>query len=151
MIPFTSNASLTPIQIAATADAMLKVAHVDGQKTQEEIELIRGFYESCAPDQDLPPFRSLLDKAAGQSYIDPSLFTEADQRDLVVSFSLMVAYADGVLSVAEREAVLSLARHLGVQDERFEQILTVVKDQLLAQLSGLPDAPSVAKVAQELR
>lgn len=150
MIPFASNASLTPAQIAAAAQAMLKLAHVDAEKTQEEIALIRGFYESCTQEQDLPPFQSLVEMAAGQSQLDPGLFPDAEQRELVVSFSVMVGFADGVLSVAEREAALALSRRLGVTDERFEQILTVVKDQLLAQLSRLPDAPSVAKVAKEL-
>jgi uncharacterized tellurite resistance protein B-like protein len=150
VIPFASNATLTPSQIAAAAQAMLKLAHVDGEKTQEEIALIRAFYESCAQEQDLPPFQGLLDKAAGQATLTPVLFPEAGQRELVVSFSIMVGFADGVLSAAERNAVLDISRQLGVSDDRFDQLIREVKDQLLAQLSRLPDAPSVAKVAQEL-
>lgn len=151
MIPFTSSASLTPKQIAAATEALLKLAHVDGEKTQEEIDLIRAFYEGCAQDQELPAFQSLLAKSTRDSEIDAGAFTQPEQRDLLVSLSFMVAYADGVLSVAEREAIHVLARRLGVEDERFEQILQVVKDHLLAQLANLPDAPSVAKVAHELR
>ena len=151
MIPFASSASLTPAQVAVAAAAMLNVARVDADKTQEEIELIRAFYEAGMGDEALPPFQALIEKAGGQRALDPGMFPEAEQRDLVVSSCLMVGYADGILSAAEREAVLDLARQLEVSDERFEQILTIVKDYLLAQLSGLPDAPSVAKVARELR
>jgi uncharacterized tellurite resistance protein B-like protein len=151
MIPFASSTSLNPAQIAVATEALLKVAHVDGEGTQEEIELIRAFYEAGPQDEALPPFQSLLERATGQRAMDPGMFPEAEQRDLVVSSCLMVGYADGILSAAEREAALDLARQLGVSDERFEQILTIVKDYLLAQLSGLPDAPSVAKVARELR
>lgn len=150
MIPFASNLTLTPPKIAAAVQAMLQLARVDGEKTQEEIDLIRGFYDTCGQSQDLPPFQTLLDRAAGHAEVDAGVFTQAEERELVVTFGLMVAFADGTFSSAEREAVLGLARRLGVPDERFEEILRVVKDQLLAELSRLPDAPSVAKVAREL-
>lgn len=149
-IPVASDINLNPAQIAAAAQAMLRLAHVDGAKTQEEIALIRAFYESCAAAQSMPPFQALLDKATGQAEFDAGAFAGAAERELVVSLGLMVGYADGVLSTAEREAALGLARQLAVPDDRFEQIHTVVKDQLLAQLSRLPDAASVAKVAHEL-
>jgi anti-sigma factor RsiW len=62
----------------------------------------------------------------------------------------MVAYADGELSAAERTAVNSAARSLGLADERVDQVLAQVKDYMLTQLTQLPDAASVAVVAKEL-
>jgi uncharacterized tellurite resistance protein B-like protein len=150
MIPFPGTDNLTPQQIAAVTDAMLKIAHVDGARTSEEIELIRAFYEGATSDAAAPPFQSLIDKASGPLALDTGTFPQPEQQDLVVSCCLMVAYADGAFSAAEHEAVLAVARQLGVAEPHFEQLLTVVKDHLLAQLSRLPDAISVARVAAEL-
>jgi len=51
---------------------------------------------------------------------------------------------------AERAAVSQAADNLGVSSDRVEHILAQIKDYMLAHLSGLPDAGSVAAVAKEL-
>ena len=79
------------------------------------------------------------------------MFPDPEQKDLVVGSCLMVAYADGTLSQAERDAtVASVAQQIGMSGERLSQLVEIVQDHLLAQLSGLPDAQSVVKVGQEL-
>ena len=51
---------------------------------------------------------------------------------------------------AERTAVGRAAGNLDVASDRVEHILAQIKDYMLAHLSGLPDAGSVAVVAKEL-
>ena len=48
------------------------------------------------------------------------------------------------------EAVRSIALRLGVDSERFAQVLALVKDHLLAQFARLPDTGSIVAVAKEL-
>jgi len=151
MIPFASAAPLSPTQIVAATRAMLTISRVDPGNTDEELALIRGFYEGCQQEAALPPFQSVLDKPDEGASPDSGVFPDPDQRDLVLASCLMVAYADGALSSAERGAVLELSRQIGVSDGQFDNVLRIVQDYLLQQVSGLPDAASVAKVAEELQ
>lgn len=151
MIPFASAAPLTPAQIVAATRAMLSISRVDPGNTEEELALIRGFYEGCQQEAVLPLFQSVLDQPDEGANPDTSVFPDPDQHDLVVASCLMVAYVDGALSSAERGAVLDLFRQIGVSEGQFENVLRIVQDYLLQQVSGLPDAASVAKVAEELQ
>jgi len=151
MLPIAATVTLTPAQIVLATQAMLHVAHVDAACTDEETTLIRAFYDGCGQDEVLPAFAPLLENAGARPPLHADTFPEPGQQELVLTFSLMVAYADGALSDAERQAIAGLARQMGVPEARLAEIIAVVQDQLLAQLSKLPDAPSVAKVAQELR
>lgn len=151
MIPFASAASLTPAQIVAATRAMLSISRVDPGNTEEELALIRGFYEGCQQEAALPPFQSLIDQPDEGVNLDSAVFPDPDQRDLVLASCLMVAYADGALSSAEREAVLELSRQIGASVGQFDNVLRIVQDYLLQQVSGLLDTASAAKVAQELQ
>jgi hypothetical protein len=150
MFPLMTELPLTPAQVVAATRLMLHVAHVDGARTEEEVALIRQFYDAGAPtDSDSPGFDEL---SSGHGVADVSAqdFPDAEHRDMIMALCLMVAYADGELSTPERIAVGRAAATLGLSDERVEQILAQVKDYMLAQLSRLPDAASVAVVAKEL-
>ncbi len=147
MFPMMTDTPLTPAQISAAIRLMLHIAHVDGAKTAEEVALIRGFYDDCrAAGTDLPAFETL---AAGHDVAAADM-ADAGQRDLLVALCFMVAYADGELSDAERRAIGAVATRLEVGEVRGEAILAQVKDTMLASLSRLPDAESVAAVAREL-
>ena len=69
---------------------------------------------------------------------------------MIVALCVMTGFADGAFSVAEHAAVRSIANDLQIAQERFDAISNGVKDHMLSQLSHLPDAGSVAKVAKEL-
>lgn len=47
MFPLKTDTPLTQDQVVTVTRLMLHVAHVDGDKTAEELELIRAFYEGC--------------------------------------------------------------------------------------------------------
>ncbi len=129
---------------------MLHVAHVDGAGTVEEVALIRQFYDaSRTAGADFPAFEA-IDAGQGTAQVSTADFPDAGHRDMIVALCVMVAYADGELSVQERATVGQAAASLGLANERVEQILAQVKDHMLAQLSRLPDAASVAVVAKEL-
>lgn len=149
MLPLNATVELDLSQKALVTRVMLEIAQVDVGHVAEEIALIRSFYEA---DTELAqiPFDSLLVASSQAAPLAADSFPEPDQRDLVISSCLMVAYADGQFSQAERDAALAIASRIGMPSERFEALDGIIQDHLLSQLANLPDAESVAKVGEEL-
>ena len=146
MFPQTTGLTLNPAQLAAATSAMLRIAHIDGACTTEEVALIRVFYGN---GDGGPSFDSLLDGFAARP-VGSAEFTDTNARELVLATCIMVALADGEISTPELTALHSLAEDLGVDAPHFEHLLALVKDHMLARLATLPDAASVAAVAREL-
>ena len=150
MFPLMTETPLLPAQILAAVRLLLHVARVDGARTEEEVSLIRQFYEGCRPaSADFPGFDTLAGER-GAVTIAAGDFPDPAHREMVLALCVMVAYADGDYSAAERAAVAQAAGSLGVAADRIEAVLAQVKDFMLAQLARLPDADSVAVVAREL-
>ena len=149
MLPSASERTMTGAELVIASKAMLKVAQVDGINPAE-VDLIKAFYAGGPEAATGPSFDALLEAAAGELDVDASAFPSAGNRELLVSLCIITAYADGVLSKGELALVRALAAKLNVAPSRVDEILDGIKDQLLAKLSHLPDAASVAKVAREL-
>lgn len=147
MIPLDPNVQLDAQQKTLATRAMLQIAQVDAASTPEELLLIRSFYEDGS---EITPFAQLLAESAHAAPLPANAFPEAGQRDLVVASCLMVAHADGHFSPAERAATQAIAAQIGMPAERHQQLITLVQENLLASIAGLPDSASVVKVAQEM-
>ncbi|EXI74075.1 MAG TPA: TerB family tellurite resistance protein [Candidatus Accumulibacter phosphatis] len=147
MFPLLANVSLATDQTIAATRLMLHIAHVDGAQTAEEVALIRLFYEGAGDGGAWPDFASLQPVRPGEF---SRAFGDPAQRDLVIAFCLMVAYADGALSADELSVVAAVAAEIGMPAARVDELLALVKDHMLAQFARLPDAASVATVAREL-
>jgi uncharacterized tellurite resistance protein B-like protein len=148
MFPLLENVSLNADQSLAATRLLLRIAHVDGARTAEEVALIRWFHDSGGASVDWPAFDTL--QATWQGGDLAETFSESGQRDLVLATCLMVAYADGALTAEELAAVRGVAAEIGAPAGRVDELLALVKDYMLAQLARLPDAGSVAVVAREL-
>jgi hypothetical protein len=151
MFPLTLTAAdtMTSAEIVATTQAMIRVARVHGI-TAAEVDLIRAFYGTGAQAEGGQSFNDLLEAAGPEMPMDAGRFSSAANRETVVALCYLTAYADGELSAAEIDVAKSVAAELGISTQRQEELLAAIKDHLLAQLSHLPDAGSVAKVAREL-
>ena len=149
MFPFLPASSMSMNAIIAACKTMLKVAHTDGVHSAE-VELVRGFYNSSVDSGEWPSFDKLLQESSGNFHVDAQAFANEQEREMIVALCVMTGFADGALSVAERAAVLTIAGDLNITPSRLADITEFVKDHMLAQLSHLPDAGSVAKVAKEL-
>ncbi|RDE52109.1 MAG: hypothetical protein DVS81_02435 [Candidatus Accumulibacter meliphilus] len=149
MFPQFDDVSLNVAQTVAATQILLRIAHVDGTKSAEEVALIGQFYDACRNAAlDWPAFASLqTETPAGNA---AGLFTAPAQRDMLVATCLLVAYADGALIDKELAAVREVAAEIGMAGTRVDELLALVKDYMLAQLARLPDADSVAVVAREL-
>ncbi len=147
MIPLDQNVQLDTQQKTLATQALLQVAQVDAAGTPEELLLIRAFYED---GNEVTPFAQLVAEASDAPPLSADAFPKAEQRDLVVASCLMVAHADGHFSASERATTQAIAAQIGMSADRHNELMTLVKEHLLAQIAGLPDSGSVVKVAQEM-
>lgn len=151
MFPLKTDTPFTRDQVISVTRAMLHVAHVDSAGTAEEVAMVGQFYEGFRNSNggEWPGFETISNDIGGVS-LSAELFPDVEQREMIVATCIMVAFADGVMSEKELAAVRSMSENLAVSSDRFEQILALVKDFMLMQLSGLPDPESIMKVAREL-
>lgn len=151
MFQLLSDAVFTPEQALQMTTAMLAVARVDPEGTEQEIAMIREFYTGLQNDAavGLPAFDTLLQTPVG-SWPAAELFAETAHQEMLVTTCIMVAFADGRLSEPELAALHELSRAVQLSEPRFAALLELVKDHMLMQLAGLPDAQSIAAVAAEL-
>jgi hypothetical protein len=147
MFPLITDAPFSQEQVLQITGAMLLIAHVDNAGTVEEVAMIQDFYNGfCSSEAgDWPAFATI-----GASSPAAACFPESGQREMLMAICMMVAFADGIMSADERAALKAMAADLSVGEERFEEILALVKDHMLMQLAGLPDAGSIVAVAREL-
>lgn len=140
---------LSPQQVIYITKAMLSVAYID-ELHPAEAALIGQFYETSR-NSDMPTTASFLADPKSRTFDASTLSgSPAAFADTVVLMCLMTGYADGHLSADELAHVQGIATALGVDAARFDAHLAQVRDQLMAALSHLPDAASVAKVVRDL-
>lgn len=147
MFPFFAPQALTDSAIISATKIMLKVAATDGVHPAE-IALIESFYNSGAI-ADGSSFASVAQASADFSVTHDS-FSNDQEREMAVALSVMTGYADGSYSEKEHAVVRDITVNLGITMSRLDEIIETIKDHMLAQLSHLPDAASVAVVAKEL-
>ncbi len=147
MFPLKTDAQFTPDQVLKTTAAMLFIAHVDVAGTAEEVAMIKEFYDGFQRSgrDGWPAFETI--KPASPA---AACFPDAEHREMLMATCMMTAFADGVMSADELQALKMMASGLNLTEERFEEILALVKDYMLMQLAGLPDAESIVKVARDL-
>lgn len=151
MFPLNTETPFTRDQVVAVTRAMLQVAHVDAAGLVEEVEMIQHFYDGFrnGNGEEWPDFAS-VNQDYGDAVISAAIFPAAEQREMILSTCTMVAFADGEISPNELSALARMAEDLRIDTGRCEQILALVKDHMLMQLSGLPDTESIIAVAREL-
>ena len=71
-------------------------------------------------------------------------------RELFMKAALLVAYADGSVSPAERKVIGQFAEALGVAPPALAKLEVEIKDYLLRPFSKLNNVEAVAKVAKKL-
>ena len=144
-----SDQNLTPAQVIQLTRAMLSVARVDSVQPAEAA-LIGQFYETSR-NMDMPTTATFLASSTAHEFATSELAgSTAAFADTVVLMCLMTAYADGNLSADELTHIQTIAKSLEMETARFDAHLARVRDDLVAALSHLPDAGSVAAVVREL-
>ena len=144
-----SDQNLSPAQVNTLTRAMLSVARVDSVQPAEAA-LIGQFYETSR-NGDMPTTATFLASSTAHEFATSELAgSTAAFADTVVLMCFMTAYADGNLSAEELTHIQTIAKSLEMETARFDAHLARVRDDLVAALSHLPDAGSVAAVVREL-
>ena len=151
MFPLKTDTPFTRDQVVAVTRAMLQIAHVDGAGTAEEVAMIGQFYDGFRNlgGQEWPGFET-VSRDFMKTSVSADVFPDAEQREMIVATCIMVAFADGEMTGDELSALRTMAKSLNITNDRFEQILALVKDHMMSHLSGLPDTASIIAVAREL-
>jgi len=148
MDPFVAPVPLELNHVQVIVRAMVRVAESDGRH-QEELVLIREFYEACRADLNgLADFQDLVkqpfDPAEAREILDTPILKET-----LLKSCYLVAYADGQLSAQEKAAIAKVVSEVGIDAELASRSEELGRDYLLRQLART-DVASIRKVASEL-
>jgi uncharacterized membrane protein YebE (DUF533 family) len=136
------------------ARGLYTIAAVDGVH-ERELALISEFSRG-ALDDDLAESTSPLSPGGFGRVVplDPAsvsmLLATEPLRQLFMKAALLVAWADGSVSPAERTKIGEFAQALGVSPSALVALEAEVKDYLLRSLAHLANVDAVAKVAKKL-
>ncbi len=138
-------------QAQAIARGLYTVAAVDGVH-EREATLIADFY-GAATGGDVPKVTSLAELGR-RGPLSPADLAEAlpgdELRQLFVKAALLLAYADGKVTAAERLKIIAYADALGVPAGRQAALEESVREQLLEPLARLQNTHAVSQVAKKL-
>jgi tellurite resistance protein len=131
----------------AIARGLYAIARVDGLH-EREAGLIASFWIEAGGGSG-----ALSDLERSQAITPAELATalhSAAERQLFIKTALLLTWADGEVSDAERKAVHDFAKALSVDDATLEQLDAGVKDFLLGHLVHLQNTDATRAVARKL-
>ena len=140
---FFPEIDLNEQQAEAIARGLYTVAAVDGAH-ERELGLISEFYGGARSTAELERAGAVEPKALA------SELGERAHRELFLKTALLLAYADGHVSDAERTAVDGFAKAFGFDQAAMKGLEAEVKDYLLRPLARLKNVEGVSKVAKKL-
>jgi tellurite resistance protein len=140
---------LTLPQVQVLVRAMYRVAHSDGAH-ERELVLLKEFYEACRAEvSGLTEYAELtrmpFDPVMAKEVIDtPQL------QLLLLRSCYFLAYADGMLSNEEKQAIAKIIAEAGIDLKIAVQARELTKDALLQQISRSANVPALQRVAADL-
>jgi tellurite resistance protein len=146
---FFHEIELSQSAVEAIARGLYAVARADGEVHLREASLVASFWAETGGGADaLSELERRETIAAGE--LAASLHS-ADERQLFVKTALLLAWADGKVTDAERKTIDGFAGALGVDAATLGGLEEGVKEFLLGQIAPRASAESVAQVARELK
>jgi tellurite resistance protein len=147
MADFFPDMHLERAAAEAIARGLYAIARVDGLHDREA-GLIASFWIEAGGGAG-----ALSDLERGDAIEPAELATKlhsAEERKLFVKTAILLTWADGEGSDAERKSVRAFAGALGVDDATLEQLDASVKDFLLGHLVHLQNTDATRAVAKKL-
>ena len=147
---FFPEIDVSALQAEAFARGLYAVALVDGVH-ERELALISDFYQAATADFGRPGALASLERAGG---LDPrdvaQLLIGQAHRELFIKAALLLAWADGHVTAAERAKIAEFSAALDVSAETQAHLEAEVKDFLLRPLAGLSNVEAATEVAKKL-
>lgn len=147
MSEFFPEVHLSHSAAEAIARGLFAVARADGLH-EREAGLIAGFWIDAGgggPLSDLERAQPIT-----PAELAASLHSD-DERVMFIKTAILLTWADGQVTTAERKAVHEFAKALGVDDATLEKLDAGVKDYLLAHLTHVRNSDAVSEVAKKLK
>jgi uncharacterized tellurite resistance protein B-like protein len=144
---FFAEQNLTFDQVKAMTRAMLAVARVDGVH-DNEMKLIREFYESCARAGD----PRLEEIATGKFDIESArpLFNTPELSKMFIKTMILLGYADGRMAKAEDDLIREWGGKLGLSREEIDHLGEATKEFLLGGLAHVQNVDALKAAARKL-
>ena len=131
----------------AIARGLFAIARVDGVH-EREAGLIASFWIDAGGGGPL----SDLERGESIKPADVAAALRSDaERQLFIKTAILLTWADGEVSAAEKKAVGEFARALGIDDATLDKLDAGVKDFLLGQLVHIQNTDAVSSVAKKLK
>ena len=138
-------------QAQSIARGLCTVAAADGVH-ESEMALIAAFYGTAAEGQ--PQHAISLAELSRLGPLAPSelaaALPQAPLRELFIKTAILLAYADGSVSSAERTQIRAYAEALKVDGQTQRALEEAVCDQLMLPLARLSNMEAVSRVAKKL-
>jgi tellurite resistance protein len=147
MADFFPEVHLDHAAAEAIARGLFAIARVDGVH-EREAGLIASFWIDAGGGGPL----SDLERAESIKPADLAAALRSDaERQLFIKTAILLTWADGEVSAAEKKAVQEFARALAIDDPTLEKLDAGVKDFLLGQLVHVQNTDAVRSVANKLK
>jgi tellurite resistance protein len=131
----------------AIARGLFAIARVDGVH-EREAGLIASFWIDAGGGGPL----SDLERAEAIKPADMAAALHSDaERQLFIKTAILLTWADGSVSPAEKKAVGEFAKALGIDQTALDTLDASVKDFLLSQLVHVQNSDAVSSVAKKLK
>jgi len=131
----------------AIARGLFAIARVDGVH-EREAGLIASFWIDAGGGGPLSDLERA--EAIKPADVAAALHTDAE-RQLFIKTAILLTWADGSVSPAEKKAVGEFAKALGIDQTALDTLDASVKDFLLGQLVHVQNSDAVSSVAKKLK
>lgn len=140
---------LSPQQAALIARGLYALARIDGHEDREGL-LIKSFWLEAVGSSQMHELQAF----ERETSFDVGMLTHGlvgqEARELFVRTALMLCYADGKMSPAEKTWLWNAAEKLGFDDTVMAHLDDAVRSYLLGQLSHVKNVDALRDVAKEL-
>jgi hypothetical protein len=146
-LEFFSPQDLSFEQVKVLTHALFAVARVDGVH-DNEMALIREFYESCARKGD-----PRLEDVAGAPFdiaAAKPLFETDEAKQLFIKSLILLAFADGQYAVVEDNLIRQYGAALGLSKETLDNLHEATKEYLLSALAHIQNLDALKEVRKRL-
>ncbi len=148
MAEFFPEVHLSHDAAEAMARGLYAIARVDGVH-EREAGLIASFWIDAGGGGGS---LSDLERAESIKPADVAAALHSDaERQLFIKTAILLTWADGEVSAAEKKAVGDFARALGIDEAALEKLDAGVKDFLLGQLVHVQNTDAVRSVAKKMK
>ena len=135
-------------QVKVLCHAMMAVARVDGVH-DNEMRLIREFYESCARAGD-PPLEEITKGDFPVESAQSAFGGDDEHQNVFVKSLILLAYADGAYGEPEDRMIREFAKGVGLDDAAVDRLKEATREYLMASLSHVQNLEALREVSKEL-